>query len=41
MKIFLLQREDMFRFFDTVEIQGQNKNINENIVSDRKEVSEN
>ena len=31
----------MFRFSDIVEFQGQNKNITEKVISDRKKVIEN
>ena len=31
----------MFRFSYILEVQGQNKNVTEKIISDRKEVSEN
>ena len=36
-----LSREDMFRLFEIVEIQGENKNVTEKIISNRKEMSEN
>ena len=36
-----LSSEDMLRFSDIVENQGQSKNVTEKIITDRKEVSEN
>ena len=36
-----LLSKDKFKFSDIVEIQGQNKNVNEKIISDRKKISEN
>ena len=36
-----LSSEDMFRFSDIIENQGQSKNVTEKIIRDRKEVSKN